>query len=59
MWNICVRDLRPLNLSRQVDAQTFFDCLLTIIYEFQNNGKIFMCGSLTAEVAICSILYKM
>ena len=41
-WNICVCYLPPLNSSRQVDAQKFFDCLLTNIFEFQNNGKMFM-----------------
>ena len=55
--NICVRYLPALNLSRQVDAQTFFDCLLTYM-NFTTMDK-YLCGSLTAEVAICSILYKM
>ena len=35
--------------SRQVDAQKFFDCLLTNIFEFQNNGNMFICGDFNSR----------
>ena len=39
----CVCYLPPENSSRQVDANTFFDNLLTGLYEYQNLGKLFIC----------------
>ena len=44
IFNICVCYLPPLISWRQIDAQKFYDCLLTNIYEYQNQGKIFICG---------------
>ena len=48
-WNICVCYLPPLNSSRQVDAQKFFDCLLANIFELQNDGKMFICGDFNSR----------
>ena len=41
--NICVCYLPPLDSSRQIDAQKFYDCLLASIYEYQNHCRIFIC----------------
>ena len=48
-FNICVCYLPPLNSSRQIDAQRFYDCLLANIYEYQNHGRIFICGDFNSR----------
>ena len=45
----CVCYLPPENSSRQVDANTFFDNLLTGLYEYQNLGKLFICGDFNSR----------
>ena len=47
--NICVCYLPPLNSSRQIDAQSFYDCLLTNIYNYQNDGDLFICGDFNSR----------
>ena len=50
-FNICVCYLSPppLNSSRQIDALKFYDCHLANIYEYQNHGRIFICGNLNGR----------
>ena len=47
--NICVCYLPPLNSSRQIDAQSFYDCLLTSVYRYQNDGELFICGDFNSR----------
>ena len=46
---ICVCYLPPLNSSRQIDAQSFYDCLLTSYYKYQNDGELFICGDFNSR----------
>lgn len=48
-FNICVCYLPPMNSSRQVDAQSFYDCLLTNIYQYQNDGMYFICSDFNSR----------
>ena len=52
----CVCYLPPENSSRQADVHAFFDHLLTRIYNYQNEGVIFICGDLTVDVETWMIL---
>lgn len=46
---VCDCYLPPINSSRQVDGQQFFDNLLSQIYEFQNHAKIYICGDFNSR----------
>ena len=50
----CVCYLPPENSSRQADVHAFFDHLLTSIYNYQNEGVIFICGDFNSR---CGDLY--
>ena len=45
----CVCYLPPENSSRYFDVTSFYDHLLTSIYEFQNDGYIFVCGDFNSR----------
>ena len=57
-FNICVCYLPPLNSSRQIDAQKFYDCLLANIYEYQNHGRILYVAISIVDAEIWLILSK-
>ena len=58
-------------LTALIDAQSFFDCLITSICEYQNKGKMFICGDfnmldfiegvdvVTVNMGICSKTSKL
>ena len=48
--NIAVCYLPPLNSYRQIDAQKFYDCLLSSVYNYQNKGHIFICGNFNSRI---------
>lgn len=45
----CVCYLPPENSSRQTDVNALFDQLLTSIYNYQNDGDIFICGDFNSR----------
>ena len=45
----CVCYLPPENYFRQADVHAFFDNLLTSIYNYQNEGVIFICGGFNSR----------
>lgn len=45
----CVCYLPPENSSRHFDVNSFYDQLLTNIYQFQNEGSIFVCGDFNSR----------
>lgn len=45
----CVCYLPPENSSRYFNVNTFYDCLLTDIYAFQNDGMIYVCGDFNSR----------
>ena len=46
----CVCYLPPKSSTRQVDAQEFYDNLLSLIYKYQNEGEIFICGDFNSRI---------
>ena len=51
VYNVCAVYLPPQGSSRYVNAQEFFDHLLTNIYEFQHLGKFVICGDFNSRIA--------
>jgi hypothetical protein len=45
----CVCYLPPINSSRGVDANAFFDTLITNIYNYQDVGLIYICGDFNSR----------
>lgn len=45
----CVCYLPPENSSRHVDANVFFDNLLTDVYQYQNDGLLYICGDFNSR----------
>jgi hypothetical protein len=50
MIHTCVCYLAPHNSTRIVNANDFFDKLLTQVYTFQNDGLIFICADFNARM---------
>lgn len=48
-FNICICYLPPENSTRQIDKDTFFDTLITQVYEHQNKGPFFICGDFNSR----------
>jgi len=48
--NICVCYLPPEGSSRKVDANDFFETLLSQVYSYQGKGKFFICGDFNSRV---------
>ena len=46
---VCICYLPPKNSTRQVDVAAFYDRLLSNIYEYQNDGTIFICGDFNSR----------
>ena len=55
---VCVCYLPPLNSSRHVDAQNFFDGLMTDIFRYQNKDKCLYVETLIAVVYEAPFYYK-
>ena len=45
----CVCYLPPENSSRQFNVDSFYDHLLTCVYEYQNDGYIYICGDFNSR----------
>ncbi len=48
-YNVCVCYLPPENTTRDVDAQDFFETLLSHMHLFNNDGRFFICGDFNAR----------
>ena len=49
--NICVCNIPPSRSTRNVDAEQFFNNLLTKIYMYQNEGIFYICGDFNSRCA--------
>ena len=47
---LCICYLPPENSSRQVDAEQFYAELMKQVYQYQNCGKIIICGDFNSRI---------
>ena len=47
---LCICYLPPENSSRQVDAEQFYAELIKQVYQYQNYGKIIICGDFNSRI---------
>ncbi len=51
--NICVCYLPPHGSTRSVDAEEYFDSLLSQIYVYQNDCPFILCGDYNSRIGSC------